>query len=412
MKILYRLAVIAAFVAIFTLVISYARGYRIDFKKKSVTPTGILAINSFPKAAKIYLNGELKGITDTNLTLLPGQYRIEIKKDGYTSWTKTVKLKGELVLSLEALLFPINPSLSPLTNLGIVKAIPIDQTEKIILLTENGDSLKDGIYLFENKKPLSFMAPLKLIVLKSNIPNADAIDLKSTNVYFSPDYKQAVFDFFTDSGNTSKETVAYASYLLSLDEENKNLFDITLSKETLLEAWNKEKEKNNLKVLETFPKEIAKIATDSFHIISFSPDETKILYRANKPINLPFVIKPPLIATNQTQESRLLTTNNLYIYDKKEDKNFVVENVIKTDITNNGEIDSNILWYPDSKHLIINEGKKISIIDYDNENKQTIYSGPFEANFFTSTTDGKIIVLTNLNPETNKLPDLYLVGIK
>jgi hypothetical protein len=51
-------------------------------------------------------------------------------------------------------------------------------------------------------------------------------------------------------------------------------------------------------------------------------------------------------------------------------------------------------------------------VDYDNSNRQAVYSGPFEANFFTTTSDGKIIVLANLNPEGNKLPDLYLVGIR
>ena len=111
-----------------------------------------------------------------------------------------------------------------------------------------------------------------------------------------------------------------------------------------------------------------------------------------------------MIAANQTPEIRSLVKNNLYIYDKKEDKNFIVDNP---------EASINpILWYSNSKHLIFIEQKKISIVEYDNSNKQIVYSGPFENSFFTSTTDGKIIVLTNLNPEANKFADLYLVGIR
>ena len=51
-------------------------------------------------------------------------------------------------------------------------------------------------------------------------------------------------------------------------------------------------------------------------------------------------------------------------------------------------------------------------MDYDSSNKQTLYSGPFVDTFFSVTNQGKIAVLTNLNPEINKWPDLYLVGIR
>ncbi len=178
----------------------------------------------------------------------------------------------------------------------------------------------------------------------------------------------------------------------------------TVKKRFSKEYQEKEKDKNNLAILLTFPKEIAKIATDSFHIVAFSPDENKFLYWPEKPLTLPAIISPPMIAANQTEEQRALETNSLYVYDKKEDKNFKIDNLTMRE--------NSILWYPDSKHLIFAEGKRISLIDYDDENKQAVYSGPFENSFFTSTSDGKIIVLSNLNPETNKLPDLYLVGIR
>jgi hypothetical protein len=52
------------------------------------------------------------------------------------------------------------------------------------------------------------------------------------------------------------------------------------------------------------------------------------------------------------------------------------------------------------------------IVDYDDTNEQTVYSGPFEQNFVTVTPEGKLIILANLNPEANQFADLYLVGIK
>ena len=402
-NLLVRISLLVFFLCILTVIIAFARGYRLDFQKKSFTSTGILAVSSSPKAAKVFVNDELKGVTDINLTLPPGRYHIEIKKDGYTSWKKDIVLKGELVTSADASLFPLNPSLSPLTNLGIVKAVPLDQTEKIILFSENDNEEKDGIYLFETaKKPLSLLPPLKPIILKKYFVNKDTLDFSKANVYFSPDYKQAIFEFpLPDETGESKPL----AYLLSLEEENKVPFDVTFSKETLLEAWETEKNDDRRKIIEAFPREIAKVATDSFKILSFSPDETKILYSANTSLTLPLAIKPPQIATNQTVEVRDLKKDRVYVYDKKEDRNYEV--TIQQNTTS-----SSLLWYPDSKHFVFIDGKNISTIDYDGLNKRIVYSGPFENSLFTTTGDGNIIVLTNLNPENNKLPDLYLIGIR
>jgi len=393
MKYFYRLTVFFTFLVIVFLIIAYSRGYRVNLQKKTVTSTGILAISSFPKAAKVYLNGKLKGITDLNLNLEPGEYQVEVKKEGYTSWQKKIKLKGELVITLDALLFPLNPSFSPLTNLGVKKAFPLDQTDKVLLYLEKNDPEKDGFYILDiEKKPVGFFEPLKLIFKKSLLPSEE-INLEEIYFDFSPDFKEAILNL--------KEK----SYLLSLDQENQNLFDVSTSKQMLLDAWQKEKEKNTQKILETFKKDLAKIATDSFHIISFSPDKTKILYQAKKNLTLPAFIKPPLPATNQTEEKRDLKKDYFYVYDKKEDKNYEIENWKL-------EIGNFIMWYPDSKHLVFNEKGKISILDYDGENKQVVYSGPYEKDFFLVSSRGNLILLINFNPENNPAPDVYEVEIK
>ena len=393
MKYFYRLTVFFTFLVIVFLIIAYSRGYRVNLQKKTVTSTGILAISSFPKAAKVYLNGKLKGITDLNLNLEPGEYQVEVKKEGYTSWQKKIKLKGELVITLDALLFPLNPSFSPLTNLGVKKAFPLDQTDKVLLYLEKNDPEKDGFYILDiEKKPVGFFEPLKLIFKKSLLPSEE-INLEEIYFDFSPDFKEAILNL--------KEK----SYLLSLDQENQNLFDVSTSKQMLIDAWQKEKEKNTQKILETFKKDLAKIATDSFHIISFSPDKTKILYQAKKNLTLPAFIKPPLPATNQTEEKRDLKKDYFYVYDKKEDKNYEIENWKL-------EIGNFIMWYPDSKHLVFNEKGKISILDYDGENKQVVYSGPYEKDFFLVSSRGNLILLINFNPENNPAPDVYEVEIK
>lgn len=385
MKVLFRILFFLVFVVVLTTVIAYARGYRFDIEKKLVKSTGIISATSNPKAAKIYVNGELKGVTDTNLTLPPENYFVEIKKEGYTSWSKNINLKGELVINVDPVLFPVNPSLSPLTNLGIIKAIPTEDGDKIVVIASG------SAYLFDaGKKTLPFFPPLNKIVDLSLLPNI--VDYKNIKVTFSPDQKQAIF-------TSSDDSKSDRSYLLSLDEDNLNPLDVTLSKEALIQAWQNEKTKNNTKILETFSKNFDKIASSSFEIISFSPNETKVLYKAKNNIKLPLTINPPLISTNQTPEERSIIKEKLYVYDRKEDKNFPISQ-------------PNLKWYYDSRHFVVEEEKKILIVDYDDTNKQTIYSGPFESSFFNPTSDGKIIVLINLNSQINELPDLYLVGIR
>ncbi|QQG44253.1 MAG: PEGA domain-containing protein [Candidatus Roizmanbacteria bacterium] len=420
----FRLFIFSLFIGTLVTVIAYARGYRPDIKTRSITSTGVIAITSYPQAAKVYINGTLKGVTNLNLTLPPGEYKVELKKEGYTEWENKVTLKGEIVMTLDGLLFPKNPSLSPLTSLGVTKAIPIGQTDKLILISKNNNLEKDGLYIFEmNKRPLSLLPPLKPLLLIKNLPKNAQID--NVKVSFSPDYQQGIFDFKTDEDYT-------VSYLMSLNEENIQLFDITTSKDTLLDAWKEQKNKEISKILETFPKEITKVASDSIRVVSFSPDETKMLYQVSTPLALPAAITPPLIGSNQTAEERNLQTNRLYIYDRKEDKNFAVNDlklpsttpplsrdqatlsVIPTipNLLLTGDIYNSILWYPDSRHLTIKEKENIIIIDYDGKNKRTIYSGPFDEAFFNVNNEGKLLILTNLNPQNNQSSDLYAVGIK
>jgi hypothetical protein len=385
MNIFSRVIILFFFLIVLVAIIAYARGYRLDLEERLVRSTGIISLTSNPKAAKVYVNGQLKGVTDTNLTLSPGDYLVEIKKDGYTSWSKKINLKGELVINVDPVLFPINPSLSPLTNLGIIKTVATEDGDKIVVIAS------ESAYLFDaGKKTLPFFPPLNKIISLSLLPNV--VDFANVKIIFSPDQKQAIFEFDQNS------------YLLSLQEDNLNPLEVTLSRDALIEAWQNEKIKNFNKILETFSKDFDKIASDSFDIISFSPNETKLLYQAKNNVELPLMIKPAMIATNQTPEERSIKKGKIYVYDRKEDKNFIFS-------TFNPQ-QTSLKWYSDSRHLIIEENKKISIVDYDDTNKQTVYSGPFESSFFIPTNDGKIIVLINLNSQVNELPDLYLVGIR
>lgn len=408
-KIFIRFIFLLIFFFLLFVLILYTRGYRINISQKNLTSTGILVASSFPDGAKIYIDDELKGATNSNFSLPPKKYRIEIKKDGYSPWEKDLIIKGELVVKTDAMLFPQNPSLSPITSLGVVSAQFSEKDNEIIILSNSQNIKKDGVYLLEtSKRSLSIFNPLRLLTLKSTFK--EEFDFKNTAIEFSPDAKQIIFSIF-ELNKKTKKNIPLSAYLISTEGENKELFEITKSKETIEEAWAEEQKNNLNKILETLKSPLSKIASQSFEIISFSPDESKILYRAKENITVPTIIKPPLIASNQTKEERNLQKGNIYVYDKKEDKNFLITNYQPSTISHQPPANF-ILWYSDSTHLVLNEKEKIAVIGYDGQNKQVVYSGPHESDFLAVTADGKLLILANLNSHFNKLPDIYAIGIR
>ena len=404
------------FVCVLIGLIAVGRGYRFSPKEKSLSSTGILVASSFPDGSMILLNGELKGATNSNVIVTPGEYDIEIKKDGFSSWKKRLKIKGELVLKADALLFPQNPTLSPVTSLGITKAVSSSSGDKIVIFSESNNPEKDGIYLFENvRNPISRINPLKPLILKTAlIPSSSSLLFSSSSVEYSPNEEQillTMYNAFPENVQPTPETRSIAHiYLINTDTQTTTPFDVTNSVESIRTAWTAEQATLSKKALAGLKKPLPTIATSSFDVLAFSPDERKILYTASQSATLPLIIDPPLIASNQTPEERTIEPGSIYVYDTEEDKNFKLFSIEQFGTLENAR--SSILWYPDSAHVVVKEARKFVVSDYDGTNPISVYSGPFDSSFFTLSKDGKLFILTNFSSESGTLFDLYSVGLK
>jgi len=104
-----------------------------------------------------------------------------------------------------------------------------------------------------------------------------------------------------------------------------------------------------------------------------------------------------------------------FIYNTKEDTNFLVdENGIDLTISHeatNGKT-RRLNWFPSSRHLILAEKDKITIMDIDGTNRQVIYSGSYVSpNAFPIVSMDRILILTNLGANSSP-PNLYSLGIK
>lgn len=437
----------AIFIIIGTLIaIQYAKGNIRLTDKGVVQDTGLLAANSFPTGAQVFINGELATATDDTLYLEPGSYNIEIKKDGFSPWRKTMQLRKELVTQTNAQLFPIAPSLIPLTFTGAKNISPSPDGEKIVFYSASASTdMKNGLYVLElNDSVLSFNKQAKQILTdKSRI-----FDFSNSQFVWSPDSTQLIII------NPLKDVIVEIDKKIDVT----TLPNVGKQKQQILSEWQEEMYLRERQFLAKFPKEIINIATQSAKNVYISPDKKRLLYTATKEMNLPENLVPPIPSTNTQMEMRQLSPENIYVYDREEDKNFLVgkensstntldggmvKHLLAIDLfdkkaqtleaspgafislqgkTDDETVDNfaryhtslythGLQWFTDSKHLININENKIHIKEYDNSNETTIYSGPFEDSFVYPWPNGsKLVINTSFSPET--APNLYAIELK
>lgn len=355
-----------------------ARGYEFDLTTFKFFENGILVAKSDPDGASIYIDGDLKGATNTNLRLPPGSYSLEIKKDGHVSWQKNLNIKKEEVTQVTAHLFKTVPSFSPVTYNGAENPVVSPDFSKIAYTNDEGlwtlsvSSLPIG-FPTEPKKILD--APLPL---------------------------NAVYTFSPNSRELMLETKT-AIYMLSTSELNvfTTLNNVIGQKEIILQNWEEEKEKKDNSELKLVPTEVADILLNNTKSFAFSPDETMVMYVASSEAKIKENLIPKLPGSNSESEEREIKSGNTYVYDIKEDKNFLVNDTGRS-----------LYWLPTSRHLILPDQGKVVVLDYDGTNRQVVYSGNYiDPHAYPFVNASKILILTNLGSENNPT-NLYSMSIK
>lgn len=383
-----------AFLIIATIaVILYGKGYTFNFGdgKIGISGTGLLAATSQPDGAGIYINDHLTSATNNTINLPPGEYDIRISKSGYSAWQKKIKIEKEVVSSAYALLIPTAPKLNNVTQMGVGNPVLDPTRTKVAYIVSSlDDPRKNGVYILD-------MGLRPILTLQSSSTQIvdDTIDNFSKSLLsWSPDAKELV-------ATISARPNAATTYLLKTNF-NDNPQDITATLASVDSSWKNQKDIQDKSQLLGFKTNLQNLIKENFTILFWSEDETKILYTASRSASLPLIIKPPLIGTNSTPEEREINRDAIYVYDIREDKNFKIS-------------DSNaasLSWFTDSKHLIYIADNKIQIMDYDGQNRTTIYAGPFIDGYVFSWPDSsKLLILTDLG-NSNTPPNLYTIGLK
>ena len=439
MGLLYTLISAVVIVLGTAIAIQYAKG-GLRFTRQGFAPeTGLLNANSFPTGAEVYVDGELVSATDNTVYLEPGEYAIEIRKEGYSPWKKNLVVQKELVTQTNASLFPIAPRLSPLTLSGATNVVASPDGQKMVFYTDTTHSATgNGLYLLElsnNLLPLNRSPKL----IAEGVPS---LRLDQASFIWSPNSAELMIL------TPVKEMVIEVGNKIDLEAQP----DITWKQAQILSEWEEEMYQREREFLRDFPEEMIEVATASAKNVYLSPDNKKMMYTATTELTLPEEIVAPVPSRNTQLETRALMPNNIYIYDAEEDRNFLIGQEIEgrqvdkyllaTDLfgptrsldsspsaftslqaTTSAETarrfqvhqtplyTTSLQWFPDSNHLVGSSGDSIQIVEYDGTNRTTIYSGPFAENFFYPSPGGEnLIILTTFSP--NSSPNLYAIQLK
>ncbi len=440
-KVVYTIAS-ATFILLGTfLAIQYAKGNFRLTKNGYVAEAGLLAANSFPPGAELYVNDKLVSATDDTIYLEPDEYTVRIEKEGYSPWQKQLTITKELVTQTNAVLFPRFPSLTPLTFTGVENVSPSPDGQKLLYYTASASATtKNGLYVLElTNNFLSLQKGSRQIT-----ENTGIIDLESAKNIWSPDSTEIYL--FTKS----------RELLLESDKKNNlaTAIDVSFQQKSILSKWQEEMYIRERQFMDKFPEEVIQIATQSAKNVYLSPDKERLLYTATASITIPDSIVPPVPSTNTQLETRNLEPGKIYVYDRIEDKNFLVgqekpnndnptKELLATDLYNRDPLElesspsafqtlqatvsaetikrfstyhsplyaNTFQWFPDSKHLIYTTDDQIHIMEYDGENDTIVYSGPFAHNFVYPWPDGsKLIIVTTFSP--NSPLNLYAIDLK
>jgi len=392
------------------LLIKIGQGYRPDFTTKQFRPTGLLIATSTPNQASIYIDGKIAKVkTPSNLNLAPGEYEIEIKKDGFTSWKKKILIEKELVVKTDAYLFPTFPSLNVMTSTGASKPVISPDGKKVVFAVANFESEeKNGLWVLNlSDRPLGLgRDPLQILQSAPRGRQFEEADYR-----WSPDSKEILVTL--SQGKVNEENFLVEANKLNLSTE---LIDVTNQLLTIQNRWANEQEIIDKVSLARLPEELLIIFENAVDDIAFSLDETKVMYTATDSASIPKELIPPLPGASNQPETREITPGNIYVYDLKEDRNFyIMEAPIKAEQKEeeNEEktFSKTISWFPTSKNLFVIQEDRLSTVEYDGTNFVDIYSGPFENSFaFPFPNATRVLILTSLNKDLP--PNLYAVSVR
>lgn len=236
-RIILFLTCLFVFAIVTPLAILHSQGYKIDFNpaegRIKISQTGGLFLKILPRQADIYINGKLNKRTDFFFgsalieNLLPKKHKIEVKKQGYHDWEKTLEIKKiEVVEAKNIILFPKEIDFEILSDKTENIWLSFDQ-KKIVSLEKNQTSDENPL-----KEEIKLDWALKLYDLDKNIKShlinkADISrqEFKLINFEFSQDSKKIYLEIIFNDILNELEKENIKKFILEIDKEKPVLIE-------------------------------------------------------------------------------------------------------------------------------------------------------------------------------------------
>jgi len=440
------------FILVTPATIFYSQGYRFDFKNRKVIQTGAFSIKAWPYGAMVYLDDKLAKKTHFLFGtafidgLLPGKYKIEVKKNGYYSWQKNLEIEKEIATEMKNIFLVPNDIkfqvladktgdyfFSPDGKKAILKKameknweldiLDLEKNNQSLLLLDK-DILKEGekiksfnlnwsedskkILIEITNKESKYFA-LELNRDKKPIP-LDFINGNITEVSFNPDNSQRIFfiqkgternSLFSADYNKKEVTGPVLDDILSYKIYNGNLF--WLNKDGFI--IQSDLSGGKIADLNLQPFSLREGIKYKVMIFSeekvFLEEDNNLYFFNNNSQSLEKVldgVKDTKISPDLKRAAYFADSEIWIFFLKKVEEQPQKEENEKLFLTRfSGKID-NLFWWT-SHYLIFNSGNQIKIVETDDRDKLNIYTLADFKNpkIFWNETDEKLYILSEGN---------------
>ncbi len=392
------------FILVAPLVVLHAQGYRFDFETKRIVQTGAFYFRASPPGVEIYINNEFKKRTsfffDSALieSLLPKKYKIEIKKDGYSTWTKALEIKEkEVLVTKNIILFPENPDFIILVE-GVEKFWFSPDRKKIILKEVQDDKWALKLYNPERNIKSHLIYEKDLLAGRADLLEVEfSNDSKKVFLLISDEKQEKKFVLELDEQppvprikeiiqgpeNIVASTIYYGdNYSLdnfgrlfrNNEKLNKELFAIQPETDYGLNIFRERIFLRENKTLHSFNQETKSFEKffDHLYFLEISPDSKKLAHLSSHEIWILFLEEETNPPQRETGEKLFLIRFSEKIRD---------------------------FFWLNSNYLILNVGNKIKIIEIDNRDRiNAVNLAEFEKpKIFWNEIEKRLYVLSENN---------------
>lgn len=398
-------AFVLLFIVITAYTIIYASGYKLNFSNFKLQKTGMLNIDTKPDGAIVLLDGkpaesifkkifqdkQLYSKTPLKLkNLLPGEYEVAIKLDGYWDWQKKLSIKPGITTYIEDVIL-FKKDLPLLLHQDEIQIFPSSNKQKVLVSTRDGNFIYDlasnegsaaGALTPENISSAYWSQDDKKILVNnkwlyeisdrlipvSQILPADAMQIRwnqydSTLLYYMLDGKI----FRLNLANNKSEQIYMQEKAIDFLTAPADIYTLmTANGQTILARYSLPEKKM-----------LRKIDLPASPDYAFPEQTGKFLSVADKRRDILYLLDPsaanPLYETvNNAKGWQWISDDNLLFYNDSEIWTFDLKNNKKRILIRISEKILDAIWHPAKNYIIYNTSKGIFVIELDDREKNNI----------------------------------------